>query len=143
MSSPGSDWSSQSGPETSPPRSGGFSRRGIWIAVGAGCAILVLAAIVVAVGIFKLLESSEADPEGLELVVEAPLEVNRGTSFDLVIRVSNTGDARLRLGDLDVSDSYLDGFLVESVSPYPRSRSHDPINGATTLEQFQRAAAGR
>jgi hypothetical protein len=73
------------------------------------------------------------DPEGVWLNAEAPLDVRVGDTFELVIKVTNRlQDRDIALGDLDISDEYLRGFRIVSVTPDPRSTTIDDLNDCTT-----------
>ena len=83
------------------------------------------------------------DPEGLWITVEAPLDVQIGETFKLVVTASNRlTDHELELGDLDITDAYLKGFAIVSVSPDPKSTDIDTFNDCTTTRFAATVAPG-
>ncbi|MCK9996586.1 MAG: hypothetical protein KAH56_09970 [Candidatus Krumholzibacteria bacterium] len=74
------------------------------------------------------------DPEGLWLTVEAPDSVQMGETFKLVVKATNRSlDRDIKLGDLDITDDYLKGFAIVSISPSPKSNEIDTFNDCTTM----------
>lgn len=90
-----------------------------------GCALL---AIVAGVALVLGLRWAISEPEGVEVVVEAPLEVARGERFRVLAKARNVGDEPRRLVDVDVADAYLEGIVVESTTPPFRDAMAVPID---------------
>ena len=98
-----------------------------------GCAGLAIVAIVVGGLIGALFLHVMEDPEGLWLTADAPDSVNVGDTFKLIIKATNRlSDREIKLGDLDISDDYLEGFAILSVTPDPKSTEVDTFNDCTT-----------
>jgi len=98
-----------------------------------GCAGIAVVAIVVAglIGAFFLHVST--GPEGLWLKAMAPGAVKVGETFKLVVNATNRlSDRKIRLGALDIPDTYLEGFAIVSVSPDPQSTELDDDGYTTT-----------
>ena len=100
-----------------------------------GCAALAILAIVCIVAVVAggligtLFLHVIEEPEGLWLTVEAPDAVKVGDTFKLVVRATNRlSDREIELGDLDIEDQYLDGFVIVSISPDPKSTELDTFN---------------
>ena len=99
-----------------------------------GCAGLAIAAIIVGglLGAFFL--HVMEDPDGLWLTADAPDAVQVGDTFKLVVQATNQlSDREIKLGDLDISDDYLRGFAIVSVTPDPKSTSIDTFNDCTSM----------
>lgn len=70
------------------------------------------------------------DPEGVAISVDSPLDVKVGDTFDLIVYVTNTREKSVfSLSDIDISEDYLENFVVVSVKPTAKSSMHVPPSG--------------
>jgi hypothetical protein len=82
----------------------------------AGCAIVAaLALLAGAAGCWYLLR----ERPNVVSTLGVPSEVVVDQVFDMVITAENPHDVTVKLDSIDVSDSFLDGFQVVSVTPEP------------------------
>lgn len=94
-----------------------------------GCGTVVLIAIIV-IGLFVgwVMHVSQ-DIEGVSVSIDSPLDVKKGETFNMVVNVKNEREKKsLTISDIDISDEYLEGFVVISVNPAPKSSKHIPID---------------
>ena len=62
-------------------------------------------------------------PEGAVVELSAPSITKVNEHFDLVVLVINQLDRERPLGHIDIDKTYLDGIVVESVTPQPEESS--------------------
>lgn len=87
-----------------------------------GCGILALLGMIGLVLLILGVIHMAQDPEGLEFKIEAPLEIPSGQTFQLVVHAKNTRAKKtMSVGDVDVSNDYLQGFSIVSITPKPKS----------------------
>jgi hypothetical protein len=98
-----------------------------WLLIGCGGAVaLLLAAIAAVVAFFWYVGQ---DPKGVAISAEAPSTVRLKEEFTLTITVRNERARKdLPLSDVDIAEDYLDGFLVVSTDPKPKSNMHVPLD---------------
>jgi hypothetical protein len=90
-------------------------------AVIIGClAALVAFGLMAACGVGACLYLAK-DPDEIEVVLEKSGEAVVGGVSDLVVRVRNVSGRTVTIGDVDIDDTLLAGFTVESVEPPPKS----------------------
>lgn len=94
-----------------------------------GC--LVVAGILV-VALVLSFDSCFAEPEGVTVTAEAPLNVSRGARFTLVATVENHSAQPRKLIDIDVADEYLKGVAIETTEPPFQSAEHVPIDNTVS-----------
>ncbi|MDF7797934.1 hypothetical protein P4C99_00565 [Pontiellaceae bacterium B1224] len=62
------------------------------------------------------------DVKGVSLSIESPLDVKVGEEFELKLNVTNERETkRLNISDIDISGDYIEGFILISTDPAPRS----------------------
>lgn len=100
----------------STPRSSRGTNWWLWIAIGVGLCCCVSIA-----GTIGLLAYFGQSPEDVVVQYEMPTVVKNGETFDLVLRISNTGSAPVTVGDIDLDEafggSFLDGSVVIDTEP--------------------------
>ncbi len=94
--------------------------------IGIGC-IVIVAAIILGL---MCLGSMAKEPTEVDVMVEAPLEVQQGERFTVVARVRDLSGERRELVDLDVADSYLAGIVIESSDPPFSDAMHVPVDNS-------------
>lgn len=92
---------------------------------GAGCALVVVVGLVVLVIFLGVLVQ---EPEGVRVSVGAPAEATVGEPFLARLQVENISAEPRTLVDLDVADSYLEGFIIQSSSPPYTDTLHVPLD---------------
>lgn len=111
------------------------------IALGCGAAALV-AVIVVGIIIGWFIYVTQ-DVKGVSVSIDSPLDVKVGEPFDLTVHVENVRDKRvLTVSDIDISDDYLEGFVVISTEPVSRSSMHVPIDNSMSYTFDSSVPAG-
>lgn len=88
----------------------------LWVAISVGiCCCLSIA------GTIGLLAYFGQSPENVVVQYEMPTVVKNGETFDLVLRISNTGSETVTVGDIDLDEafggSFLDGCVVLETEP--------------------------
>ena len=104
--------------------------------IGCGCLGLAALGLCIALGVWFSL--AVEDPEGLRVSIGSPTDVSVGQTFDLAVELTNERPNKaFRLSDIDISYDYLDGFVVVSTEPSPKSSEDNaprgryrPVNGA-------------
>lgn len=71
-----------------------------------------------------------ADPENVEIAVEAPALVKKGQKFEVKARVKNTASETQRLVSLDIGDKYLAGVKIEAAQPPYSESMHIPLDNS-------------
>ena len=61
------------------------------------------------------------DPDEIEVVLEKNGEAVVGGLSDLIVQIRNVSGSTVTIGDVDIDDTLLSGFTVESVEPPPKS----------------------
>lgn len=97
--------------------------------LGVGCLATVAAVVIALVAGVRWLAE---DPEGVEVTVEAPLQVMVGEELTITATLRNVDTEPRRLVDVDVADEYLAGIAVRSTAPAFVSSSHVPIDGTVS-----------
>ena len=68
-------------------------------------------------------------PQDIEALVDAPLVVNEGESFEIKLHALNTRGTQVMLVNVDISSAYLQGITIEGSDP-PFSASEEiPVFG--------------
>src|SRR5438445_6610747 len=80
------------------------------------------------------------DPKDVTVSIEAPAMVKVGDRFTLKAVVKNTGAAAQKLVDLDISEAYLKGFVLEKSEPAFTEATHVPIDDKRSYT-FNKAVA--
>lgn len=113
--------------------------RAKWFLIGAGAATVVGILIAGAVAAIWILAEA---PEGIVVSIESPEVVRVGERFQILACVHNGSDARVRLGDLDFSKTYLRGVAIHSSAPAWRSSSSNffPARSFTFAHAIERDA---
>ncbi|HUO85707.1 MAG TPA: hypothetical protein VM534_11390 [Thermoanaerobaculia bacterium] len=99
--------------------------------LGLGCGFLVLLGVAAMVGLFVWVA---AEPENIEVTIEAPLNVSEGERFPARVRIRNTASDQQRLVSLDVADEYLAGIAIERTNPPFSSATHIPIDDTMSYD---------
>ncbi len=71
--------------------------------------------------------------------VDCPADVRVGETFDVVIDITNERSEVFLLDSIDVADTYLEGFSVQSLDPVEDSSMHLPffdMQSFTYLEEI-------
>ncbi len=58
-----------------------------------------------------------AEPENIEVSIDAPVSVSVGQAFEVVLTVKNTGPSNQTLVDMDIGEDYLEGVVVQKMDP--------------------------
>src|SRR5947207_2793600 len=92
-------------------------------AIALGCGLASLAGILAIIAVVLFFVHVSKDVEGAGVEVNGPSEdVSMGQTFDLIVTVTNERPSKvLKLSDVDISEDYLAGFTVSSVSPKAKS----------------------
>ena len=98
------------------------------VLIGCGAAFAFFAVCVIAVVVFVMHVSK--DVEGVALSIDSPLDVAVGETFVMKVVVENQRAETFEVGDIDISDDYLSGFSVISVTPAPKEEQHVPIDNS-------------
>lgn len=98
--------------------------RGLLIALGVGCLVLLACAAIVVVGgtltgLFTIgaVDSAISPPTDVELGVIAPGSAKVGETFGILVRVTNTAADTQVLDSIDIQLDYLEGIRIESTDP--------------------------
>lgn len=88
------------------------------IGIGIGCLVSALLGAVVLVGGVGLLIYSYALPsEDVLIEVDAPIRIKEGDPVSLIVTIENTSDEMQVLDSIDISNGYLDGFVMDDIQP--------------------------
>ncbi len=71
-------------------------------------------------------------PENITIAADAPIEVERGESFEIRASVTNTAAEAQRLVALDIAHEYLEGVAILSSEPDHNSTMDVPIDNTTS-----------
>ena len=101
--------------------------------IGCGCLGLAALGLCIALGVWFSL--AVEDPEGLRVSIGSPTDVSVGQTFDLAVELTNERPNKaFRLSDIDISYDYLDGFVVVSTEPSPKSSEDNaPFDNSRTF----------
>lgn len=133
------------------------SRRRTYILIGCGAALFLSAAIICSV--IGLIAYVAGKPENIVVSYEVPALVTTGESFDLNLQITNTGDADILVGDIDLASMFnptiLEGAVVLSTEPememdysvpgvksFRLNRSFTPGERQTVIFHLQAVAPG-
>lgn len=101
-----------------------MQNRGLLIALGVGCLVLLACGAVVVVGgaltgLFTIsaVESAIRPPTDIELGVIAPAQAEVGENFSILVRVNNNAAETQVLDSVDIQLDYLEGIRIESSDP--------------------------
>jgi hypothetical protein len=87
-----------------------------------GCAVAAVLGILAVVAIGAWLASIAKTQEQVQVRLDVPAEARVGSEIELIVEVMNQReDDVFHLTDIDLEDSYLDGFTLISVEPEPKS----------------------
>jgi hypothetical protein len=78
-----------------------------------------------------------SDPKNIIISMDAPLEVNQGEEFTIVVSLKNMANKPQELVAIDIADRYLDGIGVVSTKPPFIESEHIPIDN-TMSYKFKR-----
>lgn len=103
--------------------------------VALGCGIAVMFCFVGFVAALVLVFVYAAQGvQGVDVAVDAPLEVVVGETFQLQVTVTNKRPRKaLALSDIDIADEYLAGFIVLNMEPKAQSTMHVPIDNSQSF----------
>ena len=108
-----------------------------------GCGGLLLAVVLAAALMFSWLVNMAQDPEGVRISTTSPLDVTVGETFELVVHVSNERTNKaLTVSSIDISNQYLEGFIILSVVPEVKSSMHLSIDNSLSHSFDVTIAAG-
>jgi len=98
-----------------------------WFGIGCGTAlVLAFCCFAMMVGAIIWLASLTPD-EKVQVNVNTPINLEQGRAFEMTITVTNISDQPIELDSIDISDSYLSGFIIRSATP--RYNSVDQFDG--------------
>ena len=72
------------------------------------------------------------EPENVTIAADAPIEVERGESFEIKASVTNTAPKTQKLVALDIAHEYLEGVAILSSEPDYSSTMDVPIDNTTS-----------
>ncbi len=92
-----------------------------------GCTVVLgLGILAVALGVGGLMYLGRT-PEAVSVSVEAPSEAAVGEVVDLKVNIKNVSRKSVTIGDVDLQESFLNGFTVVSADPTPKSSTRVPL----------------
>ncbi len=111
--------------------------------VAFGCGGCLLVGVIAAVVMVGCLSYLGKDPEGVEVVVPGPIEVEVGETFQLEVQVTNRrSSGSLTVTSLDLDEGYLAGFAVLSTTPGHSASTHIPLDDTRSFTFDRAVAAG-
>jgi BatD DUF11 like domain len=95
--------------------------------LGCGSALLMVVILIgLIVGWFVHVSK---DVEGIAVSIDSPLNVKVGETFTLKVNIKNEREkSTLKVSDIDIGKDYLDGFVVVSTEPTPKSSMTVPLD---------------
>jgi hypothetical protein len=96
------------------------------LAIGCGAVVLVGVLALIALAIWM------KEPTGVEVSVDAPIQVTVGERFTIAALVENVSDEPQTLVDLDIAGSYLEGVAVERTDPAFSDAMHLPLDNSVS-----------
>lgn len=111
--------------------------------IALGCGIFLLLFLVGVAVVVLLVAHVSQDPKEMRLVVDAPVSVERGKEFALVVSVINDRPGQfLEVSSIDIGEEYLKGFTVISCEPPFSGSTHVPIDESRSYEFKHRIPPG-
>lgn len=106
-------------------------RRVIAVVAGlGGCLLATFLCISFSVlGVGAMAWFSLQEPDGVDIEVVAPTEVELNQEFDFVVRVKNTGTEPQTVRRIDFTSAYLDGFEITRSTPIYSYRNSAELMG--------------
>jgi hypothetical protein len=71
------------------------------------------------------------DVQDVSISITSPLDVEVGETFEMIINIKNEREQKaLMVSAIDISDTYLAGFVIISTDPTPESTMHIPFDNS-------------